>query len=73
MGYCKKVVTIQWTCIICAVLLRAIFNNGPFNVFMKFQWLPAVHTCLKMFNVIGPIIQKDTGLIPVNSTACALT
>ena len=42
---------------------------GPFNVFMKFQWVPAVHTCLEMFNVMGPSTQKDAGLVPVNFTA----
>ena len=33
------------------------------------QWAPAVHSCLKMFNVMGPRTQKDAGLVLVNITA----
>ena len=51
---------LQW----CWELFSAV---GPSNVFMKFQWVPAVHTCLKMFNVT----QKDARLVPVNITALA--
>ena len=35
---------------------------------MKFQWLPAVHTSLKMLNVMGPRTQKDAALVHVNIT-----
>ena len=36
---------------------------GPFNVFMKFLWVLAVHLCLKMFDLMHPGTEKNTGFI----------
>ena len=31
---------------------------GPFNVFIKFVWVPALHSCLKILDLKGPRTQK---------------
>ena len=52
--------------IVCSSVVESCFQQWVlFNVFVKLQWVPAVQTCLTMFNVIGPRTQKDTGLVPV--------